>query len=219
MELRRYWLLLISVLGLFCAGCKDYSRVSFASNSAEETMELVEKHKNELDQINTAYKEKKKYSAYWDIYMFFLRYWASPEIMNRWYKIWLESAGKSKEYGNDKKYLNDVSCEALIWFIRTDDKKAIQELPLLTELPLFEEAKKQYMHSSAQEFANWAKKNITADTVPNSRFYANDYFSLLESAALSVKDYELARKANEMFYYCSERKSLVFQLAYFTDSF
>ncbi len=200
MKLYKYLLLLISVSWLFCAGCKDYSRMSFASNSAEETMELVEKHKNELDQINTAYEEKNKYSAYWDIYMFFLRYWASPEIMNRWYKIWLESAEKSEKYGNDKKYLNDVSCEALIWFIRTGDRKAIQELPLLVELPLFEEAKKQYLHSSPQEFSNWAKKNITADIVPNSRFYANDYFSLLESAALSANDYELAHKANEMFY-------------------
>ncbi len=198
MKLYRYWLLLIGVSWLFCAGCKDYSRVSFASNSAEETMELVEKHKNELVQINTAYEEKNKYNVYGDIYMYLLRYWASPEIMSRWCKIWLECAGKSKEYVNDKQLLNEISGETLIWFIRTDDRKAIQGLPVLTELPLFEEAKKQYLHSSPQEFANWAKKNITADTVPNSRYYESSYFNLLESAALSAKDYELAHNANVM---------------------
>lgn len=153
------------------------------------------------------------------IYMFFLRYWASPEIMSRWCKIWLECAGKSKKYVNDKQLLNEISGETLIWFIRTGDRKAIQELPVLT-LPLFEEAKKQYLHLPPQEFANWAKKNITADTVPNSHYYVSSYFNLLESAALSAKDYELAHNANVMLCKRDSGESLAFavsNLAFYAD--
>ena len=103
MELRRQWLLLMCVFWLFCAGCTDYSRVYLISDSAEKTIELVEKHKDELAKIDVAFENRNKYSIYGEINRFLLIYWASPEIMDRWYKIWLESIGKSKK-SNDQKY-------------------------------------------------------------------------------------------------------------------
>ncbi len=197
MELRRHWLLLMCVFWLFCAGCKDYSRVHLISDSAEKTIELVEKHKDELAKINVAYEKRTKCSIYGEIDMYLLRYWASPEIMDQWYKIWLESASNSKN-AKGKEYLNAISCSALVWFIRAGDWKAVQQLPELTEYPLFEEARRRYLYSSPQGFASWAKEKINENTAPKDNFDAIDYFGLLESAALLVKDFDLAHKAYVM---------------------
>ena len=197
MELRRHWLLLIGVFWLFCAGCKDYSRVHLISDSAEKTIELVEKHKDELAKIDVAFEKRNKYSIYGEINVYLLRYWASPEIMDQWYKIWIESASKS-ENEKKKKYLNTISCDALVWFIRSGDWKAVQQLPELTEYPLFEEARRRYLYSSPQGFASWAKEKINENTVPLGDLYPISCFNLLESAALLAQDFDLAQSANIM---------------------
>lgn len=199
MRLYKYWLLLISIGWLFCGGCKDYSRVHLISDSAEKTIELVKKHKDELDKIDVAYEERTKCSIYGEIDMFLLKYWASPEIMDQWYKIWLESVSKSKNT-KGKEYLNTISCDALVWFIRAGDWKAVQQLPELTEYPLFEEARRRYLYSSPQGFASWVKENIDKNTVPKGVFAAMSFCGLLESAALLAKDLDLAHKANAMLY-------------------
>ena len=129
---------------LCCWGCRDYSRVYLGGNSAEEVMKNVEKNKDILDKINNAYINKKDMGIYEWIDLWLINYWASPEIMTKWYKIRLESIQKSDEKFNTKKYINQVSCQALIWFIRTNDRKAIEKLPVLVEFPLFEKVKNQY---------------------------------------------------------------------------
>jgi len=182
-------------------GSRDYSQIYFVDNSAEKIIAKVEWHREELEKINADYEEKKGYRVYEGINDFLFKNLASPEIMDRWYKIWLESISKSEKYANNKEYLNQVSCLALVWFIRAGDKKSVQELPVLTAYPLFEEARKRYLHSSPQEFAEWAKKNINGNIVPPKHLdEAINYFGLLESAALTANDLDLARHANALLY-------------------
>jgi len=195
------YLLLGILITLATVGCKDYSKVSFYAPTAEEVMTLVKQHKDDLEKINDAYEAKNMHDVYLDIDHYLELLWASPEEMNLWYKIWMASMIKSKRYAKDPKQYDGVFCQALICFIRTQDNKSIRELPNLGAHPIFEYAKKQYLHSTPQEFALWAKGVFNLKTVPKHWYYAIVYFQLLEAAAVSAGDNELAKNANAMLYY------------------
>jgi len=194
------YLLLGILITLAAVGCKDYSKVSFYASSAEEVMTLVKQHKDDLEKINDAYEAKNRFDAYSEINHNLVLLWASPEEMNQWYKIWIESIIKSKSYANDKKRYNDVFCGALTCFLKTKDKKSIEELPNLGTYPIFEYAKNKFLDSTPLEFAKWAQMHINLKTVPKHCGFAIECFGLLEASGVAANDWKLAKDANAMLY-------------------
>lgn len=184
---------------LFCNGCRDYASIDLSGDTAEEIMAKVEKNKNVLDKINAEYVKRTKYfDVYVDIGGALYQRWATPKMMSRWYKICLNSISKSKESFNNPKNINEFSCYAFICFIGTNDNKAIKDLPELTVFPLFEEARKKYLHSNPKEFLEWCQQEIVPTAITGNKSLAFAYCGLLESAALLAGDYEMAKNANQI---------------------
>lgn len=210
-------ILLLFVSLCCCYGCRDYSQVRLLGESVEEIMANVENNQNILDKINADYLGKHQDMVFLDRYYavnnLLVRYWASPETMSRWYKIWLTSLQKSKEKFNTHNYYNNVACHALPWLIRTHDRETIAKLPVL-EFPLFEEAKNKYLQLSPQKFADWIEKNIPDHGLENFNLPPDDYYGLIESAGLITSNYELAKRANRYLYnYLGLRSDAVSNLA------
>jgi len=189
--------------------------------SDEEIVDIVEKNQENLKDINNIHYEKYGYDLLSGIQSVLEHRWASDEIMLKWYKIQLAFA--EKEYGKNSKTFNAVACYVLPFFIMLNARKEIEGLPKLYYTPLFEEAKEKYLNTKPEEFCKWVSSEITEKSLPAYELDARPYCKLLEAAGVYAKNYEIAKKANELFYTrrgikgTSLEKEAVSNIAYYSN--
>lgn len=186
--------------------------------SDEEIIDIVEKNQEDLKEINDFHHEKYGYDLFSRVTAVLTDRWASNEIMFKWHKTIL--AFTEKEYGEKSLFFNMTACFTLPFFIMGDARKEIEGLPELYYMPLFGEAKEKYLNASPEEFCKWISSEITEKSLPAYELDALPYCNLLEAAGVYAKNYEIAKKANELLYArnaCFKKEEAVSNIAYYSN--
>ncbi|GEM_PF-3352994 len=181
------------VFVLLFAGC--YRKIPkelepFSALPEDQILITVEKYKNDLPEINDAYIKKYKSTLYSDIFSRYNLFMSSDETLSRTYKIILDQYKNRK--GNDS--FSGCESSALMAFIRTDDMEEIKKLPKLKD-PECETLKNKFINLPKEEVLKWLLEKISEDKLPENWGLASKYCEIVESVAINLKRYDIAKKA------------------------
>jgi hypothetical protein len=135
----------------------------------------------------------------------YMKLWAKPQYVSQFYKNYLSEAQKSKSPDEPV-----IAKYAFIWYVQTNDKKLIKKLPHMQNA-FWIAAQNNYLEMSIDNYIDWLNKMLHPSSFKKlNPVEVRNRLDLLQAAAVSVSNYKLAIKANEMKLEILWRKKIYF---------